>query len=160
MAWLLTTHSFLTVFLIPWPYLGTQQSLWRKSKLTLKQSTVLESFIPVCHPETEMDLWSTPGGMRREPEPGGEHSFHFLHVSSVLTCDTKGMTVIQPQERRLHTWEFNTKAFFTHSLSSIYVQLSMTTQPVKTPLHPHFLPGDFTALLNKTLQAFEHQPCA
>lgn len=119
MVWLLTTHSFLTVFLITWPYLGTQQSLWRKSKLTLKQSTVLESFIPVCHPETEMDLWSTPRGMRREPEPGGEHSFHFLHVSSVLTCDTKGMTVIQPQERRLHTWEFNTKAFFTHSLSSI-----------------------------------------
>lgn len=46
--WLLTTQystlisSFITVFIITWTYLGSQQQLWHRSKLALKQSTVLQ----------------------------------------------------------------------------------------------------------------------
>lgn len=79
---------FITVFIITWPYLGSQQQLWHKSKLALKQSTVLESLATVKdrneHPQRDVQVTRA----RRR----ALHLISPQNCCLVPTCYTKGMT--------------------------------------------------------------------
>lgn len=107
-AWLLTTQystlisSFITVFIITWPYLGSQQQLWHKSKLALKQSTVLESFITVYRSETEMEIsicgapWEGCAGSQSQEESTCCNVPTSLFLGATLSCRGHNWPLFSP----------------------------------------------------------------
>lgn len=105
---------FITVFIITWPYLGSQQQLWHKSKLALKQSTVLESLATVKdrneHPQRDVQVTRA----RRR----ALHLISPHNCCSVPTCPPRAwLTIILPHRM---TWithvGIKCKPVFTESL--------------------------------------------
>lgn len=98
-AWLLTTQystlisSFITVFIITWSYLGSQQQLWHKSKLALKQSTVLESLTTVRWDQEWLSVSADQPGRDAQVAWARRRALSVSHhCSSGMTCLAKDAT--------------------------------------------------------------------